>query len=454
VINLTKAQKGYKMKKIFSLAVFVGILSASILLCSLFSVKAISAAEVEKVEDSDIPEEFARTIETKGDSELKVIPMIDVTALGTYSGISGGNDMAGVDIKGTASPVVRIDRKNYIIPLYYGAYRKERQITVEEEGGRIYNEIMDHNGTIEYKHIFNEKVVFKLDGLGRFHYVKEPDYDWDNGLYNYRDLGVGTSVEYFFLKDRQRRSMMSVGGEFYNREYPNYQSLISLASVTAPETNEKDYRGYRAILKYTYTGGGVNCDMLYSPLYKDFDDKKVINSNGILTSDTREDWFHYGNIRVSYLPKNTSLAYGLRLTGILVDSNQNYYDSGGTISLTDDIYTENYYSFKSITVNPSLTYLLPIKDKKAPATFTAGYSYLYRDYDDRKAQEVNGNYTTDNQTDKIHNINFQATYPLNDNISLLALGSYTMATSNMKYQTYYQYRYNSVYAGGGIRVRY
>jgi len=412
------------------------------------------SAEVEEIEESEIPLALEETIELKKESEFKLIPLVDITALGTYSKVSDGNDLGGADIKGSFAPVYRIDKKNYIIPLYYVSYNRERQVTVEEEGGRVYNELMNHNLTLEYKHILNEKTTLKLDGLLRYHYVKESGYDWSKGLYDYEDLGIAGSVEYFFVKERTQRRSFSIGGEFYQREYPNYASLIALASVTAPETNEKDYKGYRPILRYNYLNEGLGCSIFYSPLYKDFDDKKVIDSNGVLTSDEREDWFHYANIKLSYLLEDTPLLLGLGLTGILVDSNQNYYDSKGTVGLGDDVATENYYSFKSLSLNPTPTYLYKFEDKKTPATFTLGYAYLIRDYDDRKAQRSDSTYTDDTQLDQTHTVSLEITYPINEHISAIALASYTKGLSNMKYESYYRYRYDSSFLGGGLRIKY
>jgi len=438
----------YKNIKLISLTV-----AALFLIHSLFF-PAAHSAEVEDIEKSDIPQEIEDAIEVKKESEFKIIPLVDITALGTYSKVSSSDDIAGANVRGSISPVVRIDKKNYLIPLYYGSYNRERQIVVEEEGGRVYNELMDHNVTIEYKHILNDRVTLKLDALSRLHYVKETGYDWSDGLYDYEDLGAAAKIEYFLSMTKTKKSSIVLGGEYYHRQYPNYQSLISLATVTAPETDEKDYSGYRPTVTYKYKNSGFGCNLLYSPLYKDFDDKKIIDTNGVLTDEVREDWFHYGRLNLSFLPKGSSIMYGLTLTGILIDSNQNYYDSKGTITLSDDVFTDNYYDFRSLNINPKLTYIQKIENRKAPATYTLGYAYQVRDYDDRKAQMIDGSYTQETQLDETHSVNLQAVYPITDNISAVATGKYTKGLSNMKYQTYYRYKYDSYYAGAGIRIKY
>jgi len=420
----------------------------------LLPAKGLLGAEVETIEGSDIPAELEKAVELKREEDFKIIPVVDITALGTYSKVSGSNDLAGANVRGSLAPVLRLDKKNYLIPLYYGSYNRERQVVVEEEGGRVYNELMDHNVTLEYKHILDETITVKVDGLLRLHYVKEDGYDWSDGLYDYEDLGTAGSLEYFFVKKPRKRASITVGGEFYHRAYPNYQSLISLATVTAPETDEKDYWGYRPTFRAKYMSRGLNCTVFYSPLRKDYDDKKIIGSNGVLTNKRRDDWFHYADIDFSYLFEPSPVVFGLGITGIVVDSDQNYYDSRNTISLTDDVFTSDYYSFKSLKGNPKLTYMYKLKDRKKPATITLGYAYLIREYDNRKAQRVDGVYTDDPEVDQISTLTLQGVYPITDQISAVGTASYTRGRSNMRYETYYSYRYESYFAGGGIRIKY
>ncbi|MFH1867764.1 MAG: hypothetical protein ABH843_02220 [Candidatus Omnitrophota bacterium] len=420
----------------------------------LLSCNILYAAEVEDVDKAEIPQELEEAIELRKVSEFKVIPLIDITALGTWSKIEGGGSLGGANIKGSIAPALRFDKNNYIIPLYSGGYNRERQVVVEEEGGRVYNEIMDHNITIEYKHILDDKTSVKIDGLVRSHFVKEKGYDWSDGLYDYRDFGVGSTIEYYLEKTKTAKSSIGVGGEYYYRDYPNYTSLIALATVTAPETDEKNYNGFHPNLKYKYQDSKINTSIFYSPLYKAYDDKKVIDTNGVLSDKERSDWFHYITGDFSYLPADIPVAFGIGLTGIFVDSNQNYYDSRSTVTLADDVFTSDYYDFNSLKVNPNITYIHRLEDKKSPATLTLGYAFTRRDYGDRKAQRADSSYTADTQLDELNTLNAQAVYPLTEHVSFVAAGNYTDADSNMDYETYYQYNYKSYFAGAGIRIKY
>ena len=93
-------------------------------------------------------------------------------------------------------------------------------------------------------------------------------------------------------------------------------------------------------------------------------------------------------------------------------------------------------------------------EKKSPATLTLGYSYLLRDYADRKAQDTDGSYTPDTQLDKVQTLRLQGVYPITETLSAVAVASYSKGRSNMKYESYYQYGYESYFCGAGIRVKF
>ncbi|NQT46646.1 MAG: hypothetical protein HQ593_04115 [Candidatus Omnitrophica bacterium] len=414
---------------------------------------ATLAAEVEGIEE--VPEALStEALKLKAEtSQAKIIPLIDITALGLYSKVIGSGGLEGVDVKGTFAPVVKYDDKHYFIPMYYGAYKKSRQVVTQEEGGQIYNTITNQNLTLQYKYIPSKRWILRANGLARLHYVEESGDSFGDGLYDYRDFGLGGNVERVLSKTSTSQRSLTTGIEYYQRDYPNYQSLISLATVTAPETDEKNYSGIRPSLRYKSATRERVINIMYSPLYKDYADKKIIGSDGVLTSDTREDWFHYLKINYLRMPVEGSIMYGLGLTGIINDSNQHYYDSRSTVSLTDDIFSKNYYSFASLSVNPSVTYVSRVPDKGV-ATLKLGYNYLVRLYNDRKAQQTNGTYTLSEQLDKIHTVQIEGIYPVNKQWSSMLLYNHTFAHSNMKYETYYQYEYESYFLALGLKYKY
>ena len=47
----------------------------------------------------------------------KIIPIGNITVLGSYSKVCGGNDISGVYVSGNFAPVVRLSPSDYLIPL-------------------------------------------------------------------------------------------------------------------------------------------------------------------------------------------------------------------------------------------------------------------------------------------------------------------------------------------------
>ncbi|MCH7505003.1 hypothetical protein IID04_05175 [PVC group bacterium] len=387
------------------------------------------------------------------DKGIRIIPLVDFSAMGTFSHVNDAGSSYGFDINGLFSPVIKIDDKKYIIPYYSGSFSEVRQIVTEEEGGRLTDIISNHNTSLEYKHVANRNWIYRYKALSRVHLVKENNFDWGDGLYDYWDAGGGASVEYFFENTNTSKNSVTIGGEIYHRTYPNFQSLISLSTLTAPETNVKDYVGYRSVLRYNYRKKGFAVKAVYAPVYKDFDDKKVITSSAVLGSDTRQDWYHFASIDVTHFPENWTFGYNLLSTFQYNKSNQNFNDSLGTLGIGDDVFTSNYFSYWAFTVNPSI--IIPIRlENERTAIVIVGYEYLFRNYESRNVQTGGGIYTTEKQEDQSHTIQLHTSYPITDSISAILLARYSFVSSNQEFETFYRYSYDALYAAAGLRFQY
>ena len=82
------------------------------------------------------------------------------------------------------------------------------------------------------------------------------------------------------------------------------------------------------------------------------------------------------------------------------------------------------------------------------------YDFLLRAYSDRKAQTETGAYTSDTQNDYQHSLALKAIYPVNKHFSLVALGEYIINTSNMDFERYYLYNYDSYAMWAGFSFKY
>ncbi|MCH7505619.1 hypothetical protein IID04_08325 [PVC group bacterium] len=388
------------------------------------------------------------------DSEIKIIPIIDISVLGTFSQVIDSEEFFGIDANILFAPTVKFDDQNFLIPLYTATYSELRQIVGEEEGGLLVDRLSNHNLTLEFKHIASPEWTYRIKALGRVSLRKEEDIGWGDGLYDYWDLGGGGSVEYFFDNTNELKQSLTIGSEWYFRNYPNFISLASLASVTDIERHEKNYIGTKPTFRYMYKKPRFSVIFSYSPLYKLYVDKKTINIDGVLTDHKRKDWLHYGSIDTTWFPEESRFIYNLVLTTIINDSNQGYYDANGTpFDLTDDTFTPQYYDYWSLIVNPNIIY--PIKlENGHNFIFKFGYAYMIRSYDDRQVQLADATYTNNDQLDESHTIKGQITYPLSDNFSVIGSANFTLAKSNQEFETFYRYTYRSFYATAGVRYSY
>lgn len=425
---------------------FKKILPIAFLLFLIFTCSVLSYAEKNSQKQD-------KTSEAKN---KKIILIINLDALGTYSKIQGHKAIGGALIDCSVSPVIKLNNRNYIIPLYNINYIRELQIISEEEGDWLAMETLSHNVYLTYKKLLTKKLTAKVSGLGTWAYYKETrDEDWSEGLYDYIDKGGMLDFEYT-LSEPKAKIYRELGfeTEYYRRKYPNFKSLISLATPTAPEEHEKDYDGIKFTLAFLEQNpDGLSFEVEYQPLLKYFIDKLAVDSDGVLISGRkREDNQHTANVNFSY-PFSKRLTFGLDYQMIFNRSNQNFYDSRDTIILSDDIFTSHYYSYKSFGVKPKITYDIPLTKEKNLTTYL-NYSYLDRIYSDRKAQGSNGAYTDSREEDQYHTIGVGFSYPLTNKIKALCLFNYTKAKSNMKYEEYYRYNYDLMSIACGVSCRF
>ncbi|MCB2147528.1 MAG: hypothetical protein KQI81_13715 [Deltaproteobacteria bacterium] len=125
-------------------------------------------------------------------------------------------------------------------------------------------------------------------------------------------------------------------------------------------------------------------------LYKDLDDKKVVELNGLSTAP-QKNFVYNLNLNGWYLFENIGggVRLGVELDGGRYDSNQNYYDLVGVVPNPNTVFINDFYDYYAYTVRPYVSYtfdLLPL---------TPGFSYAYRrvDYTDRLARNAVGLYT-------------------------------------------------------------
>jgi len=340
--------------------------------------------------------------------------------------------------------------------LYNGSYQERRDFYSDEVGPRETTKFQRHTLTPMARFDFGENLRYAI--LPTLFYTRTFNKDvegggWNDGLYNYQDFGGGLGFLMEDLGFGNGDGSLRIDFQYYRRRYPNYDSLLDLATGINVEKDERDYHGILSKIGYHFTQQtGYSWGADYYLLYKMLDDKKVVDSNGILSSDDQDDYLHSLSLRWWYtiLGVNGKLQAGLDLNGTLYDSNQNWYDGMGTTSLGDDVFLPDFYDYTSYRLTPNVAYTFIL----FPLTANLSYSYQRLDYTDRLAQRSDGTYGSNEQYEKQDMINFSLRYALMLNLSLYAQYQYIDVRSNNTNETVYSYNHTVHYYYAGVSLNF
>ncbi len=384
-----------------------------------------------------------------------VLWFLEGQILGGYSQIEGTSGLGSIISNWLVSPTVKLDNNLYWINIYNGSYDRMAQVVTQDEGNRQATDIQTHNLSTSFKHRVNDTWSLRPHFFVNWSFLKETeDESFGNGLYDYRDIGGGLESSWITLNTRQQQDEARLGFQFFKREYPNYQSVLFLFDPNGTtEIDEKDFYGYKANLSFdSRSRSGWSWGLETISLYKDYTDKQTIDSNGIRTGDTRQDFAQYVN---GYAIYSLCSEFTLRLDGQFVVnvSNLDFYDTHNTLSPADDDFIEKYYDYFIFNFKPSMIYTKNIeKDKNFVAS--VGYELNVFYYPGRKTQDPQGIYQDKDEQDFTHTFTLQTSYPVTKQIAWVTLLSYTIANSNQEFEQFYTYNYNLWSAVTGVSIKY
>ena len=203
----------------------------------------------------------------------------------TYSDASTSDPLNGYDASVLAAPTYKINKGTFLSLVYDGQYHKKREFYSDGTGYLERSEFQGHTLSPILKADFGENDRYTIKPVVFFTktYNKDTDdADWDDGLYNYKDVGGGVDFqvrELFTGGDAE--DQLTLGFQLYTREYLNYTSLLDLAIGNNTEEDEKDYRGLILNAEYERTKDlGLSWMAGYSLFIKWLDDKKVVGTEG------------------------------------------------------------------------------------------------------------------------------------------------------------------------------
>jgi hypothetical protein len=380
---------------------------------------------------------------------------LEAELLGGYSEVVGNEGKFSTIDSWLVSPNWKVNDSLYWINVYNGSYNRSAQVVAQEEGGRQTQETQAHSIATSLKYLINDKWSIRPLFFADWVLINETsDESFGEGLYDYDQLGGGIESAWETYKAADREDELRLGFRYLRREYPNYQSLLSLFNPNGSiETNEKDLDGYKFNLTFdskTKSDWSWGLEGIF--FYKDYTDKKTVNSNGIRTSDTREDFVEGLNAHISH-PINDSFVFRLDGQFQATQSNLDFYDTHNTLAFTDDDFVKDYFDNFSFVLKPSLTYFQKWADDKQ-FVVTVDYSMNALHYTGRKAQNTAGRYQADDQQDYVHTFSGKVHVPVTSNISWVTFGSYSIAESNQDFESFYLYTYDLWTAVTGISFKY
>ncbi len=375
--------------------------------------------------------------------------------LGGYSQVEGHNgEFSSID-SWLLSPNWKISDDLYWINVYNGSYNKSAQVVAQDDGNRQTQETQTHSIATSFKKFIHDKWSLRPLFFADWVLINETkDESFGDGLYDYDQIGGGLESAWETYKSDTREDNLRLGFRYLRREYPNYQSLLSLFNPNGSvETNEKDLDGYKINLSHdskSKSDWSWGLEGIF--FYKDYTDKKTINTNGIRTSDTREDFVEGVN---TYISRSIHTNWLLRVDGQFqaTQSNLDFYDTHNTAGFADDDFVKDYFDNFSFIVKPSLTYYQNWgEDKRFSAT--ADYSLNALHYTGRKTQNTAGRYQSEDQQDYVHTFTGKVNVPVTPHIAWVSFGSYTIGDSNQDFEAFYLYNYDLWTAVTGVSIKY
>ncbi|MBW1862283.1 MAG: hypothetical protein JRJ02_07905 [Deltaproteobacteria bacterium] len=383
----------------------------------------------------------------------RFLMIADFNGFFTRSDMNGAESLPGGSVSGNISPTYRFNDETFFVLMYNGNYNKRREFYSDDIGPRERSEYQGHTITPMLRMDFGERSRYTI--TPSFFYTRTYNKDttesgWSEGLYNYRDTGEGLDFKMKGMGFGGADGALELGAQYYKRRYPNYESLLDLATGLGTEKDEKDYHGVIVKAGYDWiTDFGFSWSANYSLLYKMLDDKKVVDEDGVLTDDEQHDYLHTLDADLRYF-FFWGLRVGLGLRGGLNTSSQNYYDGMDTLTLADDVFLPEFYDYYLYRLEPKIFYTFTL----FPLTPSLSYAYQRMDYSDRKAKFRDGIYKDEDQWETQKEINFRLRYDITRSWSLLAWWQHIAARSNNDDDRVYRYDYTINNYSIGVSFRY
>lgn len=413
----------------------------------LFAVLSLTTVHTSSAEKLDWPK-LKKDLLEKWEEDGKMFTDLKLFLVG--SRLLGSANILGADAEAVLAPTFKFGDQLHLVGLYSGSYARKKQVYVEDRGNWVSTESTTHNFTPSLRYGYRDDLSFNFSLFKSLNLSKETlDEQWYNGLYDYQDVGLGIDTTYAFDAAGTLGRRVNLRLQYYNREYPQYISLFTLASLGNIEEKEKDYQGLLLLGRITEKKTGIlSYSYELSILSKSYTDKKIETDTWERESTYQKDRVLTHTATVSTVrPDGTVL--GLNASYTTNTSNQNLAQG----SFATGTFNENYYSFTSIQVAPTLRFVYRHPDFR-PVNVSVRYSLSRTEYDNRLAKDPAGALTSDLQIDTSHALSAVGIYPLKEHLNAGAGIEFLKSTSNNDYESFYRYDYEILNISAGIMYHY
>jgi hypothetical protein len=320
---------------------------------------------------------------------LKVTPIAHLNVMGGLYN-SGDTHSSGINVDGSIVPVIGINSRLYLIPIYIGSYHETQSVYNFLGQNILINRQLDQTGVLRAAWALNSSWRLKPRvGFTKEWIEQTTDESLSNGLFNFQRAFTGLSAERVF-----GNGSLEVGYEYGSIKYPHYQALdadprLTTTGITSSVgTDVLDFHAHDASVIYDQSTSDKRWHLLstFDWIRENFVDQKVltVSENGLdqEVGDTQrtDDIFNLA-LQQLYVP-TSRWSFNFGETFQYYFSNQNAFDA------TQLFYTSRYYNFFDVQLNPSAT--MTFDDARWDATL--GLTYGFRQYSHRRTQDGSGAY--------------------------------------------------------------
>jgi hypothetical protein len=370
--------------------------------------------------------------------------VFDIIGLGGQNSYKGDTSSFSGNINFDLVPAIKFSDKFSLLPMYNLEYREIKQVRELADGNILFQKGLNNN--IALKPIITLKSGLKLKfraGYMQQQLQEAASESLANGAFNYNKITVGAEIA--------NGDSYSAGYNMYSIAYPNYGDLVEknpsfsvvASSVQTLGKNILDFMAHEVYFAKKFElGQAFTLDGIVDYTMKNFSDQKTALDISNVSSTKRTDNSILINIfpSMAIVPTGPTTVFGgLSLNYLMYNSNQNYADTNF------NKFISNYYNFNEIKIAPIFNFSF----NKIPLKLGVSYEMAMRTYTDRLAQDSSGNYTGSKMTLNTNYYSINLSYPILDNLNALLIYSNITSSSNMKYESVYQYNYdaNSIFAG-------